>query len=100
MRGWRDPTSSLRYAPTCYAGPDGTTMPSPGIEKRWHPTALTRAASICAVGSSSAADRASGTAAVAQFTVEIQRPARSTCELAAGGSRDAAGRDQQHLGQR
>src|ERR1700734_2256162 len=39
-------------------------------------------------------------AAYAQFTVEIQRPARLTRELAAGGARDDTGRHQQHIGQR
>ena len=55
-RGWRDPTWSPRCAPICCAGRAGATMRSTGIEKRWRTTVPTRVATICAGGSSSAAD--------------------------------------------
>src|SRR3984957_7767445 len=103
-RAWPGPTSSRRDARTCYGAQADETTPSAGTERRWRPTVPSQAATICAGGSPSAADNQisdrSGMAAYAQFTVEIQRPARLTRELAAGGSRDDAGRHQQHFGQR
>src|ERR1700761_9785813 len=102
IRDWRAPTWWHRCVPPYCGAPDDEATRSPGIERRWRPTVPSRAATTCAGASPSAADSrsAASVAPYAQLAVEILGAACPTRQLAAGGSRDDAGRHQQHIGQR